>query len=87
MNELPRHLTLEDLRGGFQHLAGRLDIFLDGELMHRVTRYDIDKGEIDRLMTDEAGDFVLNEARDAVKIETLHGNVAVQLRHAGQCHA
>lgn len=87
MNDIPRHLTVEDLRGGFQHLAGRLDIFLDGELMHRVTSYDIDKGEIERLMTDDAGDLVLTDARDAVRVETLRGKVAVQLRHAGQCHA
>lgn len=80
MTEIPRRLNMSELRQDFRHLAGRLEIFLDGQLMHDVIAYDTDAGSLERYAHDEAGNPIIGEDGERLATEMVTGNVRVQLR-------
>jgi hypothetical protein len=80
--EPPRAYDVEqDIELPFEQRVGPLfDIFLDGVKVTKVTRFDADKGIVERYQTDESGLVILNKARDAACRETLHGKVETRWR-------
>lgn len=79
MTEAPRRLDLADCLA-LPGWRGRLDIFVNGELMHRVQSYDMDKGEVVRTVTDEYGIVQIDFDKNELLTETVTGKVAVHFR-------
>jgi hypothetical protein len=61
-------------------LGKRLRVRLDGRPVSLVRRYDQDKGEVTRILTDAAGRPVVDRALQCAREETLHGVVTVEWR-------
>lgn len=62
----------------WRHLfGGKVDVFLDGARIEKAVMADEDEGTVIRLKSDAEGNPIINEARDAVIRETLHGSVRI----------
>ncbi len=58
-------------------IGARLEVFLDGVARGEVVAYDIDARTLTRHATDEQGNVIIDRAVNALKCETLTGDVAV----------
>ncbi len=81
MMDIPIRLSVDDLRGNEAgwDLARRLDVHLDGQLQTKVVEYDTEAGTVTRIVVDEAGEIVIDREAEAVKLETITGEVTVTL--------
>jgi hypothetical protein len=81
---VPRQLSVRPdspfYRDDIAVIGPMLDILLDGEVVSQVVTYDCDNGYIVRNKTDDAGRPMLNDRRDEVLTEVLHGGVSVRRR-------
>jgi hypothetical protein len=57
--------------------GGKVDVFLNGDRIEKAVMADEEEGVIVRLKNDAEGNPIINEARDAVLRETLHGSVRI----------
>lgn len=76
--EAPRRLDVDGLVRSGLRATHSLAVFVDGERQQRVISYDIDAGEVVRLMTDKFGN-VLVAGGEALTV-LLRGKVAVEMR-------
>ena len=77
--DIPRRLSVHDKDFDFEQ-AKHWVIRLDGVEQRKVVSFDMDAGEMTRLVTDENGNPQLNESKDEVLTETVHGQVTVEIR-------
>lgn len=79
MTTIPRRLSTDD-QGYDASVGAALRVSLDGEDQEgRCTGYDLDAQTVTRCLLDAAGHPMLNEAKDAIELETVHGVVEVTL--------
>jgi len=74
--DLPQRLDVEICKR--LRLVGKVDVFLNGQLMSKVTMADAIEGVIERYVTDDAGRFVCDG--DDLRREILRGNVRICLK-------
>lgn len=81
----PRALSanIDDIRFD-PDFVGRADlaIWLDGVPQKYVLTYDMDEGFIDRIVLDDAGNLLMNDARDEIRHERVEGVVTALLTSA-----
>lgn len=74
----PRRYSVDDAKSALEWQGPHLRVRLDGREVSHVCAYDCAAGWIDRLVTDEQGQFKVDAEGRAVECETLRGNVAVE---------
>jgi hypothetical protein len=76
--QAPRRLDIDGLVRSGMRATHSLAVFVDGDRQQHVLSYDVDAGEVVRLMTDKHGNFLVADGE--MLTVRLRGRVAVQLR-------
>ena len=66
MSALPDSLDVD--QAAELGLLSRIEVFLDGALVDRVTRYDITAGEIEQIQVDESGLMMLTDDGEVQRV-------------------
>lgn len=84
MTVIPRKMAVDEMMTDVElyRIGMRAEMRLDGQVIGRLTRWDMDAGEVERFVTDERSVIMLDEATGEIKREVLTGKVEVTLRDA-----
>lgn len=79
--EVPRQYSVDDdlLLPDGDRIGRLLRITVGGVPIKHAISYDIDRGEVVRLVVDRNGNFLINRAAEEFMTQTVHGHVEVTI--------